>query len=189
MASKPFASGHILAAADVNDLTGVYDRATATIDVVSSTTETTIYTKSIGAGHMSTDRMLRLTILGDYFNNTGLGQDPRLKVSFGGTVIWDWTFPIAGQPDNANRRPFYAVINIANKASASVQFMTGIMGIGSANVTVGIGSEDKAAGVIASAGTFAINTASAQTLLVTAQHDTSSANLSLRRLYAMLELL
>lgn len=193
MASKPFSSGHDLAAADVNDLVGVYDRVTAQIDVVSSIAETTIYTKSIGAGHMSTDRMLRFTLIGDYLDNAGT-TNITFRIKFGGTTIVAFT-TATSIPQDADRQPFELEFKMANLNSASVQFLKGSHTTLTAAAAAGLSS----AGIFnqpgdgrvnfATAGTVAINTASAQTLVVTAQHASSDANISLRRHYAMLELL
>ncbi len=187
--NPPFVASEIPSAAKWNSLVGTYTRATTTVDVVSTATETTLFSQSVGAGHMSSDRMLRLTLLGDYLNNTGASEDPRLRVKWGGTTIWDQVPSVIGS--NANRRPFRAVVEIANLNSATSQYMSGVMAIGSANATVGIGSANPAdaGGMIASAGLLSVNTASAAVIAVTAQHDTSSANLSLRVRYGILELL
>ena len=88
MAAKPFASGHILDAADVNDLTGILDRSTSTVDVVSTVTETTIYTFSVPANAMSTNRMLRLTMIGDVLNNDGTNRQFTVRIKFGATTMY-----------------------------------------------------------------------------------------------------
>lgn len=82
MASKPFSSGHDLTAADVNDLVGVYDRSTSAVDVVNTAVATSLWSKAIAANALSTDRMLRVTILGDYLNNTGISQALTLGIDF-----------------------------------------------------------------------------------------------------------
>lgn len=192
MASKPFSSGHILASADVNDLGGVLDRSTSAFDLVSSSTQTTIWSKSVAANAMSTDRMLRCTIIGDYLNNTGSNTTLVLSIQFGPgpTILWQ-DGPSASIPTAATRRRFQIEFVLANIASASVQQMSGRWSFSSAAAGSGggIGDIDTLQFNSVFGGTSAVNTTSAATLLVQAKHDTPNANLSLRKTYAMLELL
>lgn len=190
MAGTPHVSGTVVPSADLNDRVKIYDRATSTIDVVSSVTETVVYTKSIGAGHMSTDRVLRLNIYGDILANTGGSINYTLRCKFGGTTWYSATKGTTNDPDR------YAVdvqVTIANLASASSQFASGVLLEGSVTApTTGISSVDpvgRAANVFGSNGLLTINTALAQTLEVSVQWDTNSASASWRRRHAILELM
>lgn len=190
MAGTPHVAGTVVNAADLNDRVKIYDRATTEIDVNTTVTETTVYTKSIGAGHMSTDRMLRLTLLGDYLNNNA-AANITLRVKLGATTLMDDITAVINT--SATRRPFNLQVEIANLASASVQFATLLFVVGPlSGATTGIGdlanASDLGSTIMATNGTTAVATASAQTLVVTIQHNASSANQSFRRKYALLEL-
>ena len=196
MASKPFATNHDLASADVNDLVGVYRRLGNEIDVTATTTETDVLKNSggtalsIGAGHMSSDRMLRATIKGDYLNNTGATLQVRVK--FGGVTQIDST--TIAIPASANRRPFRIVVEIENRGATNSQLVTLLAVIGySAPSATGIGT----LGILATdalnnqivGGTGTIDTTAARNLEVTVQHQTNSASLSFRKRSAIVELL
>lgn len=192
MAAKPFASGHILAAADVNDLVGVLERNTTAIDVVSSAGVSVIAALTAPAGAMSTDRMIRATIIGDYLNNTGSNATLLWSIRFGPvpTIMWE-DGPSASIGTSATRRRFQMQFVIANIASASVQQLSGSWFLTLAQAGSGGGIGDVDTGFINTGfgGTAAVNTAIAQPLNICVQHNTSSASLSIRKTYSMLELL
>lgn len=194
MATKPFSSGHILAAADVNDLVGVYDRSTSTVDVVNTTTTTAIYSKSIGAGHLSTDRKLQLVILGDYLNNSGVARFFSVAVLFGGAVIVDDSSPDVDT--SANRRPFRLEVELAALGATNAQYLVARMMLGAADspstgtgrLDAGVTSDaaltvgENYIGMLAGSGT--VDSTSAQTLEVRVSQSAASASLSLRKRYA-----
>lgn len=189
MADKPFASGHILAAADVNRLVGILDQSTSAVDVVSTAAATNLHSVSLPAGCMSTDRMVRVTVLGDYLNNTGISQTLSLAVVLQGTIMWqDLTTASIGT--DADRRPFIMQFQIANTASASVQVLRGTwwLGVAAAGSGAGIGDIDLSLLTTVFGGSAAENTALARTLSFSAQHGASNANLSIRKQYALVEL-
>lgn len=187
---KPIAALGNVTSAFLNDLVGVYDRETSEVDIVNTAVGSALYSKSIGAGHMSTDRMLRCTIQGDYLNNSGVSQTLTLTVSLGATAAWQDLTTVA-IPTDADRRPFRIVVEIANRASASVQNMTGTFWLGAAvaGSGAGIGDIDAANNVIVFGGTAAEDTSVAKSLTISAAHGVANANLSIRKRYAMLELL
>lgn len=200
MASKPFAAGHILTAADVNDLTGVYDRSTGAVDVTNTTTETDLFSKAITAAHLSSDRMLRLTLLGDVLNNTGGAVNMTLRVKLGGTT---WYGDLIGVAANATRQALRMVVELANRGATNVQFGTVFVATGAtaAGSVAGIGTlngpmdgtgnwgTDAGARLGMTNGDIAIDTTADQALAVSVQWASASANLSFRKRYAILELL
>jgi hypothetical protein len=197
MAAKPFASGHKLAAADVNDLVGVIDRSTSVVDVVSSTTETSVYSKVIAADAMSTDRMLRLTLKATYLNSTGGGVDITPRFKFGGTTHWGEAITLSS---SATRRRIRWIVEIENLGATNVQEFEGVFSTSDAAAAsvAGIGNTTSAySGDVAGhlhilfggSAALAIDTTAAQTLQLTVQHAASSANLSFRKFSAVLELL
>lgn len=183
--SKPFSAGAFIGAADLNDLVGVYDRSTSTVDVVSTLVETTIYSKVIGAGHLSTNRALKLALFGDYLNNSGGLQNTALGVYFGGTQK---IFVSQGFPNDVDRSAMFLEVTLANLGATNSQAIYGHMLMNTAPQAHGVGT-GYSGGAVHFFNTMAVDTTIAQTLLVTAVHDLSSANLSLRKKYAILELL
>lgn len=177
------------------------DMAGATFDIVSTASETTMFTKTITGGDMSTNKLLRLTAIGDYLNNTGAGRTFEMKVKFGGTTIYDETS--SSITAYSDRRPWRLQLELGNLGSASSQFMTGQLRLGSAPAAgvgpatgIGVitdattaGANTEMLGVFSSNGTHSIATSSNQDLVVTIQHSTNSASLSWRLRYAILEIL
>jgi hypothetical protein len=193
MAAKPFASGHVLAAADVNDLVGLLDRSTSSVDVVSTTTATSIYDLAVAAAAMSTNRILRLTILGDYLNNNATATFIlRIRDTVAGVLLNQTSNSIG---TSADRRPFRIVIEIQNLGVTNSQLISAhvqLGGVGGSGI-IGIGNMATAPNseilnhVIGSTAT--LDTTVARTLQVTIEHNASSANQSFRKRAAWAELL
>lgn len=171
---------------------GVLDRQVTQLNIASSSSLTTFYTFSVPANVMDTQKMLRLRLFGDYLANSG-SSTLRVQVVFGGTTMYDETS--TGMTANANRKPFDFEFLLANQNSASVQVLGGTIGCGiSGGATTGLGGMNT---VITNAtgfstpvfGTAAVNTGSAQTLTVSTQHSVNNANVSIRRQFAILEVL
>lgn len=176
MASKPFPSLHNFSSADANDLVGILTRLPAEVDVVNTAVATTIFTFSIPANAMSTDRMCRLTVLADYLNDTGVARDVTVNVSLGGVVLAN----VGGSAIAASASRYAASFRVefGNRGAAASQMIaTWIPDFSSVNRT------------IQSQNTTAVDTTIAQTLLVQVTHPVASASLSYRKRYAMLELL
>lgn len=185
MAAKPFASGYILNAADVNDLTGVIARDPAALDIVSSTALTNLWYPTVAANALSTDRMLRMTLGGDILQNAT--ATPTISVYYGAAAIWS---SAVGFGNDVDRRIWRLVIEMQNVNSASVQWMDGIFQLGdptAAAVGQGGGFSVNDSWLFGGAG--AQNSALAVGFGVTVQWNVSSANASFRRRRAVLELL
>lgn len=205
MTPKPINVGDVVTAGLLNDFTGVLDRSLSTVDIVSTNAETTLWSKQVAAGAMSTNRLLRATLAGDYLNNTGAVQALTVSVKFGGTTILKDAIGDLGDDINfsANRRPFGVELWVANLDSATTQRAFCKVWLGSiAGATTGIGdlsnmvevtatSQENAPvpGILASSSTHAIDTTAAKTLLIAVTHSASDANLSCRKHFAYLELL
>lgn len=175
----------------------VYDRTTTTVDVNTSTTETSIYTKSITGNDMGTNRMLRLTMVGDYLHNNVAGDNIRMRIKFGGTTLWDsGAINSFGGVLGAARHPWRWQIHLSNMGATNSQMLESLMLEEFANTgapTTGIGLAASGAGFIVVPGGIStlatIDTTSAQTLDVTVQWSASSVNDSLRMRYSVLELI
>ena len=99
--------------------------------VVDDADLTSVYSFTVPGGRMGTDRVLRLRMIGDYFNNSGFARDFRIQISLGGTVLYDETSPsiIA-----AISRPRAAVLDfyLVNRNLATSQIGGGQFTMGAA---------------------------------------------------------
>ncbi len=176
-------------ASGVGNAPSVLGRAVATLDVVNTIVETSLGSVSVPANALRTDRAVRLTLVGDYLNNSGVARTVTLRVKLGATTLYnDATVALAA---NAARRPLRAELLIANLNASNVQALGGAIALGSAGgATAGLG--DLAIANIAEAiisGSAAEDTTTAKTFEITAQHQVAAATISVRRLYAVWELL
>lgn len=157
------------------------DTLAATTTVVNTAAETTIYTKDLPTDLEPGD-VLRLTLLGDFLNNTGASQSMRLKVKLGATTMVDST---AGTTigSNANRRDFRfdALLTIISTVSESLDLDARIGQINALWTTSAIYS-------MMDRGLAAEDVAAApKALAVTWQHGVANALLDLRIHSAILE--
>lgn len=168
-------------------------RKTTEKDVVNTVTETDLLNGevTIGAGVMGTNRMLRVTLIGDYLNNTGTDKTFTLKIKFGSTVLYE--DPTPNITANAIRRPLWFEFMIANLGAANSQFMHGRYRLGAASgATTGTGDlsfGDFNGASFAMIGTAALDTTTSKLLEVTVTHSAASASLSARLKYALVEVL
>src|SRR5262245_35565047 len=106
----------------------VYDRVTTMVDVNTSTTETTLYSKSITGGDLSTNKMLRLTLLGDVLQNAGGVPAATLRVKLGATTMFADTIGDAATSIFANgapRMPYTLHMTVSNLGAANSQYLNG----------------------------------------------------------------
>jgi hypothetical protein len=165
-------------------------------DVVSTVSETDLLNGeiTIGAGVPGTDKMIRVTLLGDYLNNSGAARDLTLKIKFGGTTLWDET--ITAITATATRRAWRLVFEIGMLGAANSQFFAGVLSGSQGAATTGLGdsvavahwsSNNGLSVAFGSNGTHSLDTATSKLLEVTATHSTNNASLSMRLKYALVE--
>jgi len=173
--------------------TSVYDRSTTLTDIVSTTAETTLYSKTINATDMSIDKILRCTIIGDWLNSTGSGRTFRLKIKFGGTTMLDSltdSFASAAQ-----RGTVYIQFSLGNMGATNSQFMQGFSSLNRVSPTTGLGSfgatptGNEFAQAFGASALATVDTSAAQLLDVTITPSASSSSLSFRKRHALLELI
>lgn len=185
------AAAEIVPAAKLNSFGRVYAKVVTAVDVASTAAETNLFSQSIGANEMQTDRLLRLTLLGDLLRNNG--EDPVLRMKFGGTTLLEDTLAIGA--NSATRYPLLIECFLAELNTSNAQFATMRVIVPNTPGGAAIGIGDLAGlpagkgGLLASNGTHAINTTLAQTLAVTADWVTASANSSVRVRAGYLEML
>lgn len=165
-------------------LVRIYDRSFSDVDVVSTSSKTTIYTLTVLANDMGTNGILEVELLLSYLNNTGSSRDLELWVEFGGVIQYQCTTPTI--TDDSTERPAILHLRIANQDSAAIQNIWGHFIMADAtNPTVGIGNIDNDAiqtnSPIAQTSSSNINTAINQNLVVAVKHSVSDANLRIRR--------
>jgi hypothetical protein len=172
---------------------GVLDRSSTSQSVASSITETSIYSFSVPANILDTDKCVRLTILGDYLNNSASTSTLTLKLNFGGTT--QWTDVSAAQTSDADLRAFHFEAMVCNQNATNVQAIGGNAGLSNiATTTTGAGDLST---VITAATGFqtpisgigAIDTTAARTIDFLITHSVNNANTRLRKQYALLEVL
>lgn len=172
---------------DVEDLVGVQNQVATDVTVVNTTTETSIYSYSVPAATLDTNRLLRLTIFGDILANSGT-PNLTVRVKFGGTTIYaDAT---ANFSASATRRPFFFQILLAGDGATNAQVLGGwlfVGAIGTATTGTGDLGVDENQGVAPIANTAALDQTSAQTLDVTVQWSAANASVECRAKHAVLE--
>jgi hypothetical protein len=133
--------------------------------------------------------MLRLSIRGTFFNNSGSGRTVQIRVKFGGTTIIDKTS--SNISTSANPGTFEADIELQADGATNAQHVGGRMTIPiGAAITTGTGSGlVQAGGITTFQGTAAEDSTSDQTLAVTLQLSVSDANLYADIERAILELI
>lgn len=164
-------------------------------DVVNTTTETDLLNGeiTIAAGAMSTNKTAKVTLIGDYLNNSGGARTSIFRIKFGGTtIVAQDVLPAVGV--HANRRPWRVEFDIVNLNAANVNFLEGNFWLGGVGTTATSGIGDGTVGDLimfsyASNGTMSIDTASAQVVAVTWTHPTAHASLSMRLKSALVEVI
>lgn len=155
----------------------VFNRDVTVNEVVSTASETTVYTNSITGGTLGSTKMLRVTCLADYLNNDGAGRTLTIKLKYGATTFAQYSLSLGNV---ATRRPvliqsWLSALNAtgaqAGGAIFSVENAVGVAGEAGASLGNSGGSVHSA---------VAEDSTAAKTLAITVQHSASSANLSFR---------
>lgn len=174
--SKPFVPNEFPTADDLNDLVSIYERSTSEVDVVSTVTETTVFSKTITGGHVSNNRSLRLRIVADYLNDSGSNRNVTIRVKLGGTTLA--TVVGSSVPASASRLPAGLEILIQARGATNAQLVS----VRHPNFT------SQGTVIESLPATAAVDTTVNQTLAVTVEHSAAHASLSWRKRGADLEL-
>ncbi len=167
----------------------ILDRDTSEQDVVSTVAETSIYSYSIPADLLGATGGVRLTLSGDFLDNTA-GIDPvRLRAKLGATTVFDTS------PNNiavdSNRRKWTWEIWFLNGSTSTQRWGTRF-GLGIPNAAVFlVYLVTHASGAHGGEGNAASSedTTADRTLDITITLGENSANMSFRKYFALLELL
>lgn len=140
----------------------------ATLDVVSSVAETTVWTKSIPGGKLGTLNTLWVRLYFSYFNNTGGGQTTTIKFKYGGTTVINQAPSIV---NNASRRYGFIDVWFKNAGATNSQkahFVAHEQTLVASGIAVGTDA------------TSAENSTIDKTASITIQHGLSNASLSFK---------
>lgn len=173
--------------------TDILDVQVAEFDYSNSVTETTMWTYTVAGNTLGTNKALRVHLSMDGLNNTAATRFFTMRIKYAGVVLYADATPAF--TIDANRRPVIMDFILFAKNSTSVQGLGGLITVGNAGgATVGIGdfgnTENLTYAPFAGIDGSTDSTAS-QPLIVTAQNSAAagSTSLSLRRVYAITELL
>jgi hypothetical protein len=173
---------------DLEDVVCVMDREATTVDIVSSTTETDIFSFTVPANTLDTSRALRLTCQGDYLNNNATTATLTLRVKFNAVVSYQDA--VDASAISATRRPWTLSVVMAANNATNAQTFGGVWLLGTAGgATTGLGDmdTDELESVTPFSGTGTVDQTAARTFNVTAQLDVNAATFSFRRHWCGLE--
>lgn len=162
----------------VRDLaSGAIARDSTHVDVgPSSAAETSIFSATVPAGSLGTDRMLRLAIRGTAYNFSGTSKNFQIRVKFGGTTLLDFLLAKA----SANVLTILRLdVEVQADGATNAQHVSALFTVptGSAPATGVAGAVIQAGGYAAVEGVGTIDTTADRTLEVTLQLSASDVNL------------
>lgn len=134
-------------------------------DILNTTTETTIYTRSIPGGALGPNGALRIILLGQFFNQSGAINWLDVRVKFGGLTVLDSLNSLTSN-SSANACAVRGDIILTNLGSTTPQFIDGRIEIGvpEASPTMNTGNFSIGQTVITG-----VDSSIAQTLTITVQ--------------------
>lgn len=167
----------------------VLDRVTSAAGPSNTTTETAVYSFSVPGGSLSTNKMLRLSILGAFLNDSGGARSLTFRVKYGATTMFeDLTTTYAAQ---AQAREARIELQLAAQGATNDQVLSGELKLSATDAaTTGRGGFNTSSGgfLLPFGGDAAEDSTANKTLAVTVQFGTASSSLTFLRSYAMLEL-
>ena len=157
-------SGHLYLA-NGERVGGVLARNNTSVAVGNSSTESSIFSFTVPAGAMETNRRLKINIIGTFVNNTGGNRTFRVRVYLGGVALLDKT--TANVATNAAAVDLFSDIVITNVNSAAAQ-VAGMNWTGQRATT--------SMALLTDTGSDTIDTTSNQTLDITITNSSISAS-------------
>jgi hypothetical protein len=164
------------------------------VDVVNTTSETTIYTTSIPGNAMGAQGMLRVTAIGDWLYNLN-NATLRLRCKFGGTTVLDSGLLKCTTLHASNRIPIVTHWHIMNLGNPALQFVAGELSMGTNQLANGIlggavtisltNAEPPLTGEYAG---LAIDTTQGQTLAMSIQLSSATTTIEYRSYGVFVEL-
>ncbi len=165
----------------------VLDRKVTSTDVVSSTTETAVYSYSVPGGTLGSTRALRCVLVGDYLNSSGSSINLQIKAKYGATTIFDTTATLMASV--ASRRSEYVEVRLHAANATSAQVAWGRWSSGGTGSAAGISGSAQEWAREATHTSVAEDSTAAKTFQITVQHSVVNANVSFREFGVVLELM
>ena len=164
------------------------DRDVTETEVVNTTTETTVYSYSVPANTLGTNKLLRLTLIGDYLNNSGTDKTLTLKITYGATSLLNQAFTFIATSASRRAIPLESWLS-ANNATNSQRSLTRlwIFGGGSAGSPPSLQAISHRGLAVHNA--VAEDSTAAKTLAVTVTHNNADTTISFRAFDTQLELI
>ena len=154
----------------------VLDRQTGMVDVANTAAETTLYSFLMAPNTLYNNRSVRLEMYGDYLNNTGGNETFDLRLKLGSTTMTTLSGTFS---TSASRR--YWRWSILLSADSSLNAQQAYFLVASMNTVAGLSGDPF--------GTATVDALQPLAIGVTMDWNTASANLSMRRQFASLELI
>ena len=159
------------------------------LDVVNTLAETDFLSYTVPANTLGTTHGLRVRITADYLNNSAATRTLTIKIKYGSTTLWEDTTKALGT--TASRYPLFIEFVLFPKNATNSQGVAGLIMLGTAaGATTGIGdvATDEISALAPIVGANASeDSTTALDLKVTVTHSTNNSNLSVRKLYSIIE--
>lgn len=167
----------------------VLDRDLTSTDVTGVATEETLYTYTVTGAAMSTNKRLKLTVDGDFLNNSS-GNTLTLKLKLGATTLLADVFSTTSTSATRGWWTFDAIVQNLTASSQVARATLSFSEIGGAMTTgTGVWQFQQNNGQTFVAGnTASVDTSTNQDLVLTAQWGTGTALSSIKLFTASLEL-
>jgi hypothetical protein len=186
LSSRNTATGRVLALVGLTPNTrGTLNVATTTVDVVNSAVKTAIYQSTITGNTLGTARRLRLALMCDVANNTGVDRTVILELVYGATtLVVTEAITLAA---SAATRIVTVVADVVARGATNVQLAALLARITFPNAaTTGTGTDIDADRLYH--GTAAEDSTADKTLTVNVTLSAASGSLEFRMRYALLEI-
>lgn len=153
---------------------------TATVSAATNTVaETTVFSVTIPAGTLGTNKAVHVVFPAQWTNNSGAGANVQLRIKYGATVLYDSTSGSA--TSNANPRPFVCSFSLLGDGTTSAQRLVGetlYMGTAGAPASgYGLWNNAPLSRVFGFGGTAAEDSTVDQTLAITVTMSSASNTL------------
>jgi len=169
----------------------VVNRQGAKAAIANSTSRTTVYSFTVPADTLSTNKMIRMTLFAIYLNSSGSSRNYTLYVKYGGTEIYEDTSPAIGT--DADKSAILATLYLMGDGATNAQTGGGYWShqTGTGSIAVGLGQfgSDGPAMGIGWAEALAEDSTGDLTFDIAIAHSHADANISLTPKYFLAEAL
>ena len=157
-------------------------RTVSSTTVTSTATETTVFSATLPAGTLGTDRLVRLDLGGDYQNDTGISRTCTVRVKLGSTTLAALDPVLTTATDRGAVILTTFISGTGSTTSQVARSMLLLSGIGG-----NTGADTSATPRFAMHNSVAEDAASDLTLAVTVEHSAASASLTFNATFVQVE--